>query len=80
MGEQRRPTPKTVTPSPLSGGRQALYWCGRSLQVLGLLLMWWVLLLFSGVASMGILLYWGGAAAGVFYAGWACTMWARKGC
>jgi hypothetical protein len=80
MGEKRRSKPTTLTPSPLSGGRRVLYWCGRSLQVLGLLLMWWVLLLFTGVASMGVLLWWGSAAAGVFYAGWACTMWARKGC
>jgi hypothetical protein len=65
---------------PLTRRRRVLYWCGRSLQVLGLLLMWWVLLLFAGVASMGVLLWWGIAATAVFYAGWTCTMWARKGC
>lgn len=79
MGERLRPTP-AVTPSSLAGARRLLYWCGRSLQVVGLLLIWWVLLLFAGVASMGVLLWWGMTAAVVFYAGWACTMWARKSC
>ena len=58
------------------GVRWVVYWCGRSLQVVGLVLIWWVLLLFAGTADMGVLLYWSAAAALVFYAGWACTMWA----
>jgi hypothetical protein len=47
------------------------------LQILGLVLIWWVLLLFAGTAGMSVLLYWGAAAALVFYVGWACMMWAR---
>lgn len=58
------------------GVRWIAYWCGRTLQVLGLVLLWWVLLLFAGTASMGLLLYWSAAAALVFYAGWVCIMWA----
>jgi hypothetical protein len=42
----------------------------------GLVLIWWVLLLFAGTAGMGVLLYWSAAAALVFYAGWACMLWA----
>jgi hypothetical protein len=63
-----------------TGLRGVVYWCGRVLQMLGLLLIWWVLLLFAGAVGMGALLGWGGVAAVVFYAGWACTTWARKGC
>jgi hypothetical protein len=58
------------------GARWIAYWCGRTLQVVGLVLLWWVLLLFAGTAGMGLLLYWSAAAALVFYAGWACMMWA----
>ena len=58
------------------GVRWIVYWCGRILQMLGLVLIWWVLLLFAGTASMGVLLYWSAAAALVVYAGWACMMWA----
>ena len=65
---------------PPAGVRWVVYWCGRTLQMLGLLLIWWVLLLFAGVVDMGALLYGGVVAVGVFYAGWACTVWARKGC
>ena len=80
MKEELRPRQAMVPPRPLTGGRRIVYWCGRSLQVLGLVLVWWVLLLFAGVAGMGVLLWWSVAAAGVFYAGWACTVWAKKGC
>lgn len=59
------------------GMRWVAYWCGRVLQVIGLVLIWWVLLLFAGTAGMGILFYWSAVAALVFYAGWACIMWAR---
>jgi hypothetical protein len=59
--------------------RRVVYWCGRVLQVLGLLLIWWVLLLFASVAGMGALLLWSLAAVVVFYVGWACTVWARRG-
>ena len=70
---------------PLAGVRWVAYWCGRALQVLGLLLIWllliwWVLLLFAGVVGMGALLFWSVIAAVVFYAGWACTVWARRDC
>ena len=58
------------------GVRRVIYWCGRILQMIGLVLIWWVLLLFAGTAGMGVLLYWSAAAALVFYAGWVCMMWA----
>jgi hypothetical protein len=58
------------------GVRWIVYCCGRTLQVVGLVLLWWVLLLFAGAANMGLLLYWSAAAALVFYAGWVCIMWA----
>jgi hypothetical protein len=61
-----------------AGVRGVVYWWGRTLQVLGLVLLWWVLLLFAGAAGMGLLLYWSGVAALVFYAGWACTMWGTR--
>jgi hypothetical protein len=80
MDATQRPKQTTVTPSALAGSRRVVYWCGRTLQVFGLLLLWWVLLLFAGVASMGVLLWWSMAAAAVFYAGWVCTLWVRKGC
>jgi hypothetical protein len=59
------------------GVRWVAYWCGRVLQVIGLVLIWCVLLLFAGTADMGVLLYGSAAAALVFYAGWACIMWTR---
>lgn len=71
----RKPDPSRSRPV---GVRGIVYWCGRTLQVLGLVLIWWVLLLFVGTASMGVLLYWSGAAALVFYGGWACTMWGTR--
>jgi hypothetical protein len=58
------------------GVRWVVYWCGRILQMSGLVLIWWVLLLFAGTAGMGVLLYWSAAAALVFYAGWVCMLWA----
>ena len=61
-----------------SGVRGAVYYCGRIIQGIGLLLIWWVLLLFTGAADMGTLLYWSFAAIVVFYLGWACVTWARK--
>jgi hypothetical protein len=79
MGELRRPSQTSATPPLLTGSRRVVYWCGRILQALGLLLVWWVLLLFAGVAGMGVLLWWSVAAAVVFYVGWVCTMWVRKG-
>ena len=59
------------------GVRWVIYWCGRTLQVIGLVLLWWVLLLFAGTAGMGVLLYWSAASALIFYAGWVCIIWAR---
>ena len=61
------------------GIRRVAYWCGRLLEGLGLVLIWWVLLLFAGVADMWTLLYWSLVAIVVFYFGWACTTWAKKG-
>lgn len=63
-----------------AGVRRLVYGCGRVLELFGLLLIWWVLLLFAGAADMGTLLFWSVTAAIVFYVGWACTVWARKGC
>lgn len=68
---------RTAVQHPV-GMRWVVYWCGRTLQVAGLVLIWWVLLLFVGTAGMGLLLYWSGVAALVFYAGWACTLWGRR--
>ena len=65
-------------PQRPSGVRRAVYYSGRIIQGIGLLLIWWVLLLFTGAADMGTLLYWSFAAIMVFYLGWACTVWARK--
>ena len=69
------------TPRRPGGLRRVVYWCGRGLQVLGLLLIWWVLLLFVSMADagMGVLLQWGLFAAVVFYAGWAFTVWGKRG-
>lgn len=76
-----RPGAKALPPAApvLRGLRWGVYCGGRLLQGLGLLLIWWVLLLFANVAGMGALLVWCGIAAAVFYTGWACTVWARKG-
>lgn len=76
--------PKSATSPPPrrpKGFRRVVYWWGRCLQVLGLLLIWWVLLLFVSLADrgMGMLLQWGLFAAAVFYLGWAFTAWGKKG-
>jgi hypothetical protein len=76
MSEERTGRGASPAAQRPAGARWIVYWCGRALQVLGLVLLWWVLLLFAGTASMGLLLYWSAAAALVFYAGWVCTMWA----
>jgi hypothetical protein len=67
----------TVAQRPV-GVRWVVYWCGRILQMLGLLLIWWVLLLFASTAGMSALLIWSVAAALVFYTGWVCMMWATR--
>ncbi len=67
-----------AVPPRLAGLRRVVYWCGRLLQMMGLLLLWWVLLLFTSVAGMGALVRVGLVAAVVFYAGWGCTLWAKK--
>ncbi len=64
--------------SPLTGVRRVVYWCGRLLQVLGLVLIWWVLLLFVGTASMWVLIYWSIIAIVVFVGGWVCTAWVKR--
>jgi hypothetical protein len=71
-------TAKPAPGSALRGLRWGAYWGGRLLQGIGLLLIWWVLLLFANITAMGALLVWVGIAAVVFYTGWACTAWARK--
>jgi hypothetical protein len=60
------------------GVRWIAYWGGRILQMLGLVLVWWVLLLFPVTAGMSVLLYWSAAAALVFYVGWVCMRWAIR--
>jgi len=76
MSEERAGRGAIPVPQRPIGVRWVAYWCGRTLQVIGLVLLWWVLLLFAGTAGMGPLLYWSAAAVLVFYAGWACIMWA----
>jgi len=67
------------TAQSLVGLRRVAYWLGRGLQGLGLLLLWWVLLMFAGAAGMWVLLYWSLLAVMVFYVGWACILWAKRG-
>jgi hypothetical protein len=76
MSEERTGRGALPAPQRPVGVRWVVYWCGRILQMSGLVLIWWVLLLFAGTAGMGVLLYWSAAAALVFYAGWACMLWA----
>ena len=59
------------------GVRWVAYWCGRTLQVAGLVLILEVLLLFASTAGMALSLYVSAVAALVFYAGWACITWAK---
>lgn len=59
------------------GFRRIVYWAGRICQVLGLLLLWWVLLLFPAIEDLRIFPYVGVAAAGaVFCVGWLVVRWA----
>jgi hypothetical protein len=67
-----------VQSPPLRGRRRLVYACGRLLQGVGLLLIWWVLLLFAGTASMDVLLYWSLVAIGVFGSGWVCIVWVKS--
>ena len=76
MSEERTGRGAIPVPQRPVGVRWVVYWCGRILQMSGLVLIWWVLLLFAGTAGMGVLLYWSAAAALVFYAGWVCMLWA----
>jgi hypothetical protein len=76
MSEERTGRGAIPIPQRPVGVRWVVYWCGRILQMSGLVLIWWVLLLFAGTAGMGVLLYWSAAAALVFYAGWVCMLWA----
>lgn len=51
--------------------RRMAYWAGRTFQVLGLLILWWVLLLFPSIEDLRVFPYVGLAAAGaVFGVGW----------
>jgi hypothetical protein len=76
MSEERTGRGAIPVPQRPVGVRWVVYWCGRILQMSGLVLIWWVLLLFAGTAGMGVLLYWSAAAALVFYAGSVCMLWA----
>ena len=77
MSEERLARGMLPIPQRPVGVRWVAYWCGRTLQVVGLVLIWWVLLLFASTAGMGLLLYWSAVAALVFSAGWACITWAK---
>ncbi len=58
---------------------RAAYWGGRLCQALGLLLLWWMLLIFPTAEDIRTLLYGGVAvAAAVFYLGWLVIRWAVK--
>jgi hypothetical protein len=78
MSKGQSASPNRTAPW-LVGLRRLVYWFGRGLQGLGLLLIWWVLLMFAGAAGMWVLLYWSLLAVLVFYVGWACTLWAKRG-
>lgn len=55
------------------------YWGGRLCQAFGLLLLWWILLVFPAAEDIRTLLYGGVAvAAAVFYVGWLVVRWAVK--
>jgi hypothetical protein len=77
MSEERCGRGTPPVPQRPVGVRWVAYRCGRTLQVVGLVLMVEVLLFFAGTAGMELLLYWSVAAVGVFYTGWACITWAK---
>src|SRR5262245_15448631 len=78
MTKARDSNPPPPVPS-LRGLRRGVYWGGRLLQSIGLLLILEVFLLFANIPGMDALLVWVGIAVAMFYSGWACTTWARKG-
>lgn len=78
MSRDQMTSPGAARRSP-QGFRRFVYTCGRLLQGFGLILIWWVLLLFAGVADMWVLLYWTLAAALVFYLGWIGVQWGTRG-
>lgn len=78
MAKHRGSHPSSSIPRRGTVWWRVVYWSGRTLQVVGLVLVWWVLLLFASVAGMGALLQSVFVAAVVFYTGWACATWARK--
>lgn len=70
---------RETIPPALHGKYRFVYLGGRILQGCGLLLIWWVLLLFANTSDLAVVLYSGFALAIVaFYLGVACTKWARK--
>ena len=79
LGNSRRmvcdnePSAKRSSPPRIghSGLWRIVYWAGRTCQAIGLLLLWWVLLLFPAVEDLRVFPYVGLAAAGaVFCVGW----------
>ena len=63
----------------LVGVKRLVYWSGRFLQGLGLLLLWWTLLLFTAAADLETLLYSTVAVSVVVFSiGWACVSWAKS--
>lgn len=78
MAKNRGQPPSSSIPRRGTVWWRAVYWGGRTLQVVGLVLIWWVLLLFANMARMGALLQSVLVAAVVFYTGWACATRARK--
>ena len=79
MVRENQPSVKRPSASPRRRGRfrRVMYWAGRMCQVLGLLVLWWVLLLFPAIEDLRIFPYVGLAAAGVvFCVGWIIVHWA----
>ena len=79
MAHKNQPPVKGSPTSPRRRGgfRRVVYWAGRMCQVLGLLVLWWVLLLFPAIEDLRIFPYVGLAAAGaVFCVGWLVVHWA----
>lgn len=75
-------SPEKQNPVALKRSRRLwrmAYWGGRLCQVIGLLLLWWMLLIFPTAEDIHALLYGGVAvAAAVFYLGWLVIRWTGK--
>lgn len=79
MAEGQTSQPAAPATPGLRGVRRMVYWAGRLLQGIGLIVLWWVLLLFASVTGMAALLVLSGMGVVIFLIGWACTAWVRQG-